>query len=239
MDKALDDLLVKLDRIRTLAERAGTVHEAEAASAKMQQLLYQYNVSLEQVELFAEQSGRTVKMEEYDTDSAVWKKSLMAVVAEAHMCRAVSRHKRNSEEESRWMEVFGHTHNLIVVRDVYSWLLGHIEHLTGDYHDQAVRAGDEDAIYSVRTWKSSFRTGVVIGIKAAYDEQRHLAEDAAGDAWAIVPVLEAEVMAERDKRFPKLKKGQAMQYRNPGATMMGIAVGGRLSLNRQVKDGTV
>ena len=118
-------ITTKLTQIRALAERAGTLAEAEVAAAKLTDLLTRYNLTLADLDAHAEKAGRRVQSEDLDYQKSAnkWHGSLLHVLARAHMCRAVSHPWKNS------VTVVGHAHNLIVVRELYLWLVDEIDRL--------------------------------------------------------------------------------------------------------------
>jgi hypothetical protein len=229
-----DNILKKLSDIRARAERGGTLAEAEVAAAMMNKLLLKHNLTLADVERYAEGTKRVVERDKIPSDTAMWKANLMWTVADAHMCKMV-RHPGHRYGRGAILEVFGHSHNLIVVRETYLWLLDVINRLADEAHERALENWDYEAEESPRAWKNSFRTGATFGVSAAYRAMRAELKAEVGNAWALVPVLEAEVQQAMDLAYPKLSSGGKLHIANKSAFSQGKQAGQAINVgSRQV-----
>ena len=228
-----DALLATLEKLRRLAERGGTLHEAEVAAQKMSALLLKHNLTLADIEVHAQRSNRTVRHDTFDLDSAAWKRDLMFVVAHGHLCRAVC--TRPAGRHNR-LVVFGHAHNLIVAREMYLWLERELRRLADAAHRDAVAVDDRYAERQPRAWKHAFRVGGVHGIWSAYERARREAEESAGAArWALVPLLETEVEAVRDAYFSRIATARTTRVSIAGPYHQGRAAGEQINVgSRQV-----
>jgi hypothetical protein len=216
-----EEVLTRLARIKALADRAGTLAEAEAASTMMAKLLLRYNLSLIDVERHATSSGQA------QTSEAVWKRLLLRGVAEGHLCQAVH------QDGTGHGTIVGHAHNLIVAREMYFWLVGEINRLCQQARTQAA-ADDELARDRPRTWSGNFRMGAASAIYESY--QRMLLEaqrETDGEVWALVPLMTEEVNALMRQLFPTIK---TRTYSISDATAFdhGRAAGASISLQKQV-----
>jgi hypothetical protein len=228
-----DAVMATLEKLRRLAERGGTLHEAEVAAQKMSALLLKHNLTPVDVQMHAERHNRTVQHDTFDLDSAAWKRDLMFVVARGHLCRAVC--MRPGGRRNR-LVVFGHAHNLIVTREMYLWLERELRRLADAAHRHAVASGDGHAEHQPRAWKHAFRVGGVHGIWSAYDRaRREAAESVDAARWALVPLLETEVEAARDAYFSWIGNARNARASIAGPYHQGRAAGESINVgDRQV-----
>lgn len=209
----------RLSRIRTLADRAGTLAEAEAAAAALSRLLLKYNLSM--ADLDESQAGDpgadAVGSEEYAVaNSAPWRHYLLHALAQSHFCRAVRYPGTNRAI------LVGHPHNLAAVKELYRWLSIAIERLAGEAWEElrdrdAAKllldpasghrrfAGARAALPGAsarRGWTAAFRTGAVDGLwRRLIDERAALERETDPANWALVPIIDAEVQAFMDHHF--------------------------------------
>src|SRR5689334_16506295 len=118
------DILDKLGKLKTLSDRAGTLAEAEAAAAAMTRLLLKYNLSMVDVTAHLDGSANPVKrVDDPLENTAMWRTLLIYEIAKANLCDLV---RLNG---GKTVALFGHDHNLIVVKELYLWLVGEIDRL--------------------------------------------------------------------------------------------------------------
>ncbi len=233
-----DELLARLARIEALAERAGTLAEAEAAAAALSRLLLRHNLSLAEVGEHRDRAdaGGVTAREHRLANGAAWRHYLLHALAQTHLCRAI-RHKGDRAT------LVGHPHNLAVVTDLYRWLSAAIERLanrtwaarlerraaelllaappeTQTRFADALAAATRD-MPAKRAWLTAFRTGAVDGIwRRLLDERRKLEAETAPDRWALVPLLEREVEVFMGERYARLGS-----YAVPGGDRAGYEAG--------------
>jgi len=222
-----EEILTRLARIKALADRAGTLAEAEAASTMMAKLLLRYNLSLIDIERHATTSGQVVTHQAVQTSEAVWKRLLLRGVAEGHLCQAVH------QDGTGHGTIVGHAHNLIVAREMYFWLVGEINRLC---QQARINAAEDDALARERprTWSGNFRMGAASAIYESY--QRMLLEaqrETDGDVWALVPLMTEEVNALMRTLFPTIKT-RTYSVSDATAFDRGRAAGAGISLQKQV-----
>src|SRR5262245_15984865 len=222
-----DEILTRMARIKALADRAGTLAEAETASTMMAKLLLRYNLSLVDVERHATTSGQTVTHQAVQTSEAVWKRLLLRGVAEGHLCQAV--HQGGTGHGT----IVGHAHNLIVAREMYFWLVGEINRLCQQARTQAA-TNDDLARERPRTWSGNFRMGAA---SAIYESYQHMLLDAQretdSDVWTLVPLMTEEVSALMRTLFPTIKT-RTYSISDATAFDQGRAAGAAISLQKQV-----
>jgi hypothetical protein len=222
-----DDILAKLAGIKALADRGGTLAEAEAAAMMMAKFLFRYNLTLLDVERHVTESGRAVTSEEIVTTTAGWRRFLLNAVAQGHLCRAVCNDGTTT--------VVGHAHNLLVVRAMFLWLADEVNRLCELAYRDAVAEGDWGAIYHGRSWKNGFRLGAVVGITRSYQTMLRDAEREATEAeWALIPLMGEEVDTLVGMLFPTLQRLAPPGIGIAGGFAAGEAAGAAINLQRQI-----
>jgi hypothetical protein len=119
----VSDILDKLTKIQALAMRGGTLHEAEVAMQKMHGLLMQHNLTLADVQRHADSTGRVVERQDYTYGPNRWKGELASRLAKHNLCKFIYATWRKG------FVVVGHPHNLIIVQNMYEWLIVEIDRL--------------------------------------------------------------------------------------------------------------
>jgi hypothetical protein len=207
-NQTLSDILDKIAKIRALAERGGTLHEAEVAAAKMHELLIRHNLTLDDVQHHAERTARTVERQDYLYGPHRWKGELASVLAKHNMCRFIY------QTWKKGFTVVGHAHNLIIVEQMYLWLVEEIDRLARIERDRLKAApyqrrnpayisrsdfetydDDQDAVRTAReihthntakydaeerwsAFRHAFRLGAVAGIHEALRKSRKALQEA-------------------------------------------------------------
>jgi len=225
-----DEVVEKLASIKALADRGGTLAEAETASAMMAKLLLRYNLSMMELEQHVAEQGRTVTHQDMHTSSAGWRWRLLMAVAWGHLCEAIY------VPGTGKCTVVGHAHNLIVVREMYLWLLDEINRCCETEHQKARASGDGSAEERPRAWRVAFRLGAAFAIRDAYQRMlREAQQDVSPAAWALVPVMSADVSALVRKLFSTVHQAADPHPDHP-ALAAGYRAGSQIGLHRQVRD---
>lgn len=127
-----NEILDRLKKIQNLANRAGTLHEAEVASAMLSKLLLQNNISMRDLDDIADQEKKRVTHERFYLNGRNnWRRDLVYRLALANLCRALQ------YEGRPYMVIIGHDHNLIVVKEMYLWLSEKLPQLAKEAHKAA------------------------------------------------------------------------------------------------------
>lgn len=233
----LDEIMSRITKIRELATRGGTQHEAEVAAGKMAELLLKYDLTMAEIDAHVESSARSVTEDTFEFRANRWRQDLLYRVAEAHLCRAIRFTGYQAQGKSHWcrMMVVGHDHNLIVVRETWEWLQVECLRLCGAAFKAAVDSSDTGALLKPEGWRRGFHYGFVTGIADSYRAMRTRVEaEVTAEQWAMVPVLENEVQLRWDELFPKtgdMGKAQPVQR---SAFDQGREAGRGVNLGRQV-----
>jgi hypothetical protein len=235
----LDEIMSKIKKIRELATRGGTQHEAEVASAKMAELMLRYDISTMELDAHAESTDRVVTEDTFDFRANRWRQDLLFKVATAHSCKGIR--INGIPPKSHWCRfiVVGHDHHLIVVRETWEWLQAEVLQLCAKAFKAAKAAGDWDALHQGESWQRAFHYGAVAGIQESYRAMKAQVKAEVGEErWALVPVMEGEVALRVEELFPTLGNiGRTPGLKSASAYDQGKKAGRAINLGKQVKGG--
>jgi hypothetical protein len=252
-----DELMDKISKIQALA-KGGTRGEAEVAAAKLSELMARHNISLFDLDKYADGKGRSVKEKIFWLPArSNWRRELMNQVARANNCR-VSVFSGTSA-----VNIFGHDHNIIVTIETYTWLESIFDDLVKreremlkyrtwqrgpvlassfeDYfnHDRRIQMYEMSRNAMIRNrqkWSNSFRFGMVSGMaKAMQDARTKVRNEVGENRWALIPVIEQEVEDYVDSQNIEERKVKINQDR--AASIHGFQVGKSINTDRQIHDG--
>jgi hypothetical protein len=123
------DILEKIAQIKKLADRAGTLGEAEAASAMLSKLLLKHQLELSDLDAIADEERQPVTHERVNIGGKnSWKRDLMYGLAQANLCKSFY------YSGTDHMVIVGHAHNMIVVKELYFWLVDEIYRIAKAEH---------------------------------------------------------------------------------------------------------
>lgn len=235
----LDEIMARIVKIRELATKGGTQHEAEVASAKMAELMLRYDISTMELDAHAESTGRVVTEDTFDFRANRWRQDLLFKVAAAHSCKGIR--LNGLTPKSHWcrMIVVGHDHHLIVVRETWEWLQTEVLQLCAAAFKAAKAAGSYEALERGESWQRAFHYGAVAGIAESYRAMKAQVKAEVGEErWALVPVMEGEVATRVEELFPKMGN----MSRTPGLSSgsaydQGKKAGRAINLGKQVAGG--
>ena len=116
----LDKILARLANLKDLAQRTDSAGEAAAAAARIQRLLFTYNLTMADVPEKGEEfvdEGFHVEGDPRASHQR-WKSWLLGVVARANFCRGINRHRAWEDNA----HVVGRPANVRVVIETYKYL---------------------------------------------------------------------------------------------------------------------
>lgn len=167
-------IILKIKKLFALARKNPNQHESEAAAAKAQELLMQYNLSEDELDKFRSREERITQefYQGHRSDKGVtevrWKIQLASAVAKNNLCKIIH---HPWKKEISWI---GTEPNIEISKFLYETLVWDIEHIAdklwGDIlqirkieHDNNVILFKDDSLRTVhgKTWKKSFYLGMV------------------------------------------------------------------------------
>lgn len=131
---SLESVIRKVQALRDLAARAGTIHEAQAAAAQADALLQKHRLTEAEIEA----SGCVVAEGIVDDDRPVvdgkrldsWRTRLAATVAEHYGCVAHStRRYQGGHQASVELKIAGRPSDIEIVRYMFAWLSAEVTRL--------------------------------------------------------------------------------------------------------------
>jgi len=146
-------------KLLRLKDRAGTPHEALAATRALSKLLDKYRIAVTDLELSGTQSPEALRAEEdrplYEFKRVKpWKRDLGLVIAKHFGCaywQRTRKYRRGTSEHS--MCLCGRPSDIQLVRSMYTWLTVEIAHLS------VTHCRGQGARYT-HGWKQGFVAGV-------------------------------------------------------------------------------
>lgn len=220
-------ILEKLQKLKELAARPGTPAEAAVATAKMQEILFRYNLSMADVDGHVQDSAYidedlVVEATRHTQWKLVWQKSLVHAIARHNFCKSV------------WwsgtyrLSVLGLRHNV----DAVLWMHRHV---AGEISRLAVEARSLAAVPpgSRTSWTRSFCLGAVREIANRLFEQRERDTAASAQSTALVHVSVEALKKAVAERFGKLNASRpSREASHYDAYRSGCAAAKRISLSR-------
>ena len=225
MDTGVSEVV--LGRIRKLQRltRSNNEHEAALAAAKMQEILFAHNLSIEALRDPSEyvETERAI-------GARVWAQRLFATLCHNNFCQPL--HGR-----AGLMYAVGKRENVEAVNLLFSYLAGEIDRFArAAYRRHRLASSEREP---ARTWTAAFRNGAVVAIAARLREQRErdiarLQAAAAGaeDGTAIMRRLDRELADEVARRYPNAgrHRGHRTWVRSSAGYQAGQEAGTRMSL---------
>ena len=231
MDGAVgvDRVAPVLERIRKLQRlaRSANEHEAALAAAKMQELLFKHNLSVE-----ALRDPSEYIEDQRHVGGRVWARRLMVSICKNNFCEPL---------HSTWGgEIFivGRRENVNAVNEMFEYLVREVDRLARSAYADYKRSTPWPE--SGRSWCAAFRSGAVVTISARLRAQRELdvgkiaaAVVGTETGTAIIRRLDVELQAEVARRHPRLgtRRYYSSDIRSWSGFQAGQAAGGRIALH--------
>ncbi|MBD2305641.1 DUF2786 domain-containing protein [Chroococcidiopsis sp. FACHB-1243] len=248
MAKERQSIIERVHKLLALSTSSNE-NEAAQAAAKAQELLMQYNLSLDDVTLADAVRSDCIGAEDLESyrRKVLWKGSLASAIANANFC--------NAWWSGGKIEVAGKPHNRAVVRSIYQYLVVTVERLAKlalkqerqnyqMYLDQFAGASIASSSEpNWRNWKSSFIAGCVSRLCERLKEQTHRMQTE-GIPNSNVSALICRQAYEKEREaiaFWQQEKGICLRKstrsrvgRTRDAYNCGRAAGEAIGLNKQV-----
>lgn len=205
-------------------------HEAAAAAAKAQELLFKHNLSMAQVEDIQEVSAVGESHENYHVskNEGFWIRDLAFAVAKFNFCEAMvgSRHGHN------WITFIGEKHNMEVTSEIFKWLAGQLSPLARE----AWKVYNASNGYERKgAFRRGFFEGAVSTIRHRLFEQWMTLQRQDEKSTALVVIKGKEVSEYVENRFPHAKAAKDTFLSGCDGHRAGREAGERVSLTSQRK----
>ena len=179
MDK--ERLYRRLEALLELSKSDVNEAEALAAAMKAQELIKEYNLSLEEMDEFSKDLSQEIVEEIVKVSQVGWNRSLFSVVAKNSQCYAFVTGGR------KHMKIYGHRADVDVALSIYRFLHNAAEKLYIDYKKHMTSQG-----YDVH--KYSYMTGFISSVQEKMGSQ----------CTALKLVVPEDVMAAVNEKYPNL-----------------------------------
>lgn len=229
-----EEIILKIQKLLRLAERAGTPEEAAAAAAKAQELQESYRISALALE---EETGtkETIGKGELHAESvrSAWRDSLGSALARANGCKTYQqRHGRIGYGGRTFQMLIGRPSDQQAVRELYFSLVMAIEALS------ARECKGLGFVYA-----NNFRLGCAEAVRVKLEEAKRAREvqrTATGQTNAIVLVRKAdeEVAAWEKANMHYRASARSHVSFSAVARAHGVRAGSSLSVTRTAKLGS-
>ena len=169
----------KLLRLQFGAEQIGSMAEACQAGNLVKKLLFEYNLSMSDIEdeKAAVNMVESSDMTSIDKYGNRWKIALLHVIASNNLCRVFTR------TYNKKMFVIGAEENVVVVKEFYEYLLKVFRRLSIERFNQAqneaMLEGKRYTEDGERLFMRSYLEGVSSGLQENYDSLKPTSEETA------------------------------------------------------------
>lgn len=239
MTEVPDNILKRIQKLLSLAEGAkqvGSIHEAEVAAQKAQQLLFEYNLDIDTIKGTLEKEERMVGEERIQYGDKIvgkegdWLKSLYHTIARHNLCKVIYLHLSRNKDE-KWVALIGEKHNTEIVKYF-------IEYLTPQIRNLARKAFSE---YFGEEKRGAFIRGFLVGCVRGIDDQlsgqlRQMA-DQNPKIDGLMRITDVNLAKYVANEYGRLKSSAPTRRSAQDGFGMGRQTGQGLSLNKGIKGG--
>lgn len=224
-----EQILNKLAYIKTLKENAATPGEAEAAAAALIRMLTKYGLSIMELDarLGVMPKASDFKLDNVNVGStAMWKRTLLHHIATFNFSETVI------VPGSPYVSFVGTEQSLQLVKAMFAWLVLEVNSLT----DKAWNSLPYKYGYSARSWKDSYRKGVVAGLGSAMRAARN-SEVSAYEGGSSLVVVNQQALKEAVSQLIGKTTTQSVAVRTGSAYNRGYDAGRKVNIGTQRLDG--
>ncbi len=242
-----ESILQKIQKLKALADRPGTIGEAEAAMAAIQRLLLQYNLDMATVENYRPVEKEDViyerhNLNEYQTrhdGDFAWK--LISAIARFNFCRPIHHTMRRDEygsfKPSKWAEpklndqgeftIIGQRHNVEIVMYMYHYCLNNIKALA----DEGWKDYDRNETKIKTVYVRHFFDGACLAVsQRLYRQFKEQQQENETAVLVIVKYNDKAVDEKVNQLFPSLGTYRQKTQRDSGIKGEGYVAGSRMNL---------
>ena len=231
--KHIYEKLQKLLRKADSAKEVGNLAEAEAFANKATEILMEYNLSREQIDL--EDKPKVVREHITNQDKNFlpknegrWLVLLYRIIANHNLCRVVT------HEDGRFgLSIMGEKINIEIVRYICDQLEAKIRILV----KEAYR--NYNGLEKKNAFIRGFYLGAVQGIDDKLRDNKEEMVKANPNITALVIVKDRAVVDFMKQEFPRLSKGRSASYSAQDGKGLGYQAGKNVAINKGVGNGSL
>jgi hypothetical protein len=180
MSEVSDAMLKRIRALLAMSRDTGSENEAAIAAAKVQELLLQYNLSIDDVEK-RDSTGKVIEEDLMTSSSNPWRRDLALAVARLYFCdywwqhvRFPAPHRKRPYVRGDRHNFVGLPHNVVVAKEMFVYLVDTVERLAKEARRNVVKNKIEiDG--KPNEYEHAFRHGCAMRIKnriwAKYHDQ--------------------------------------------------------------------
>jgi len=223
------DTIQKLLRLR---EGTSSQAEAESAAAKVQELLFKYNLEMAEVNSHVPEDERTVGQEEFQTgegkNEGTWIQQLYWMVSKYNFCFAlILSHPRKKSETK--MGVVGRPGSVQAVQYLVEWLIPEARNLA----KQSFR--EYEGWEKKGKFTRGFLSGFVIGIGGKLYEEWQAQQSRDENCKALVVTSGKEVKEYVLNRYPFVGRARRSSSSSQDGHTAGVEAGRSTQIRRGIK----
>ena len=220
----------KLIRLQMNAEKIGSEGEAFQAAKMVKKLLFEYNLSMSDIKDDDEKSSvninQSMDFSPQDMYGNWWKKNLMAVICENHLCNVYIRGNGK-------MFIIGAEENVAVAKEFYLYRRLSLESFN-KAQNEAMANGKRYTEHGMRKYMRSYLEGCVYGLDQNYQSMKPTSEETG------LVVCHKQMIDDYLKNADfHINQGKQRKRRTPDimvdAFLDGEKDGKEVSLNQQLK----
>lgn len=227
-NKTLDEIADKIQKLQAMVEGSRNQNEVEVASAKIQSLLAEYNLSMEQVKGFSVDKDSVIN-DIWDITRGrnldTWRGGLINSLSKFNFCRAI--HISGTTK----IHLFGKPKNVEIVKWLYNFISSRLENICSGMF---LLAKLQNSNIHGRTWKNSFYIGAVSAIHKKLAEQHGELENTVSGRELVIVRAEEVNDAVNSVYNKGLVKHNAHSRILSDAYHSGIDVGNKMTLGKPV-----
>jgi hypothetical protein len=236
----IDRVLSKIRKLQALSE-SPNANEAASAAAKIQDMLFQHNLTLADVP-GEDTDSRKYIMEPYNLmqvasldTNMVWRRQMLNSIAQFNFCRTIISHKTKARKGAvnEAVCIIGRKENIEVVEYLYEYLvseiyrLGEIEWNTRGFISSRVPR---------KQYLNSFYMGCVSAVHHTLSARHKTQADATVGSTALVRQVEVELDTAVNEFFNNVTSGKRVKITDARAFNSGYEVGGSIRISDALAD---
>jgi Protein of unknown function (DUF2786) len=228
-----DKFLDKLRKLAALRDHNDNQHQAAAAAAKLQELLFKYNLDMSAIAGAQDNTKMYQKWHEF-LGHTEWKKKLFYILCDTNFCKALY-----DPSMSDYMWVVGKPHNKEAVVYLYEYLAKELEYLA-DFELGIQRliniVQDKKSKVWAKTWRTSFMYAALPIIHDRLKEQWNQNSHENSQTMALVVTTGKELQDALNEHFPRRGYHSARKLGaiHADGSAAGKRVGAEIPLNRGI-----
>lgn len=233
-DSQWSEILTRLRKVQALTD-SPNIHEAAAAAAKLQELLFRYNLSLSEIVSDGADPANSYTKEWLEVgfamgDTGDWRLRLIGRLARVNFCRAFIAGDDTS------MILLGEPHNIFIVREMYEYLTSEVVRLAHrDWRKYRARLSKAQTRDEIGVWVRSFCHGATVTISGRLDTQQQKSMSVSEQSKALVVMKEQELDMAESRFIGKTTSVSFDVQTSSAGYHTGVRAGKEVSLNPQVR----